>query len=324
MLKSLQWVATFAAIFASGGVLAQAPSNYPNKPIRVIIPFPPGNTSDLLARLIAPKFAERTGQQFIVENRSGASGLIGMELITKAPPDGYTIGVGQGGNMVIAPHTFKKLPYDALKDIQTIAVMGTNYLGIVANPKVPFNTIGGMVEWAKKNPGQLTVASNGEGGFPHLAFEELGVMAAFKFQHVPYKGSAAIVTDLAGGQVQVGIDGISGIAPHIRSGRIKLLGITNDKRVPLWPGVETANESVPGYTSGGWFGFVAPAGVPKEIIAKLNDEINRAMKLPDVNEKMVNMGLIVVTESPEYFDRIFREDYAKFAKLIKDIGYQAQ
>jgi tripartite-type tricarboxylate transporter receptor subunit TctC len=320
-MKSLFLVAA-TLVFNASAVLAQ--STYPNKPIRVIIPFPPGNTSDIVARLIAPKVTERTGQPWIVENRPGASGTIGLDAIARANPDGYTIGMGQGGNMVIAPHTFKKVPYDALKDFQTVAIMGRNYLGIVANTSVPFKTLTEMVGWAKSNPGKLTVATNGEGGFPHLAFEHFAAMAGITFQHIPYKGSAAIVTDLAGGQVQAGIDGISGIAPHIRSGRIRLLAITNDKRVALWPETPTANESVPGYTSGGWFGMVAAAGVPREIIAKLNQEINFAMNQPDVKEKMENAGLIVDNESPEHFDRIFRRDYATFQKLIKDIGYQPQ
>jgi tripartite-type tricarboxylate transporter receptor subunit TctC len=277
-----------------------------------------------MSRLIAPKMAERLGQQVIVENRPGASGMLGLDYVAKSAPDGYTIAAGQGGNMVVLPHTSKNIPYDALKDFAPIAVSTTNYLGIVANPNAPFKTVGEMVAYAKANPGKLTVATNGEGGFPHLAFEHLRTMANITYTHVPYKGSAAIATDIMGGQVQAGIDGITGMTPHIKSGRLRLLAVTNKTRAQLWPETPAASEDVPGYESGGWFGYVAPAATPREIIVKLNDEINRAMRSPDVSDKLVNAGLIVVTESPEYFGNLLKSDFAKYGKLVKDIGFQPQ
>jgi tripartite-type tricarboxylate transporter receptor subunit TctC len=298
--------------------------SYPTKPIKIVIPFPPGNTTDIMTRLIGPKITERLGQQVIVENRPGASGMLGLDYVAKAAPDGYTIAAGQAGNMVVLPHTSKYIPYDALKDFAPIAVSTTNYLGIVAHPEVPFKSVGEMVAWAKANPGKLTVATNGEGGFPHLAFEQLRVMAGFTFTHVPYKGSAQIASDVIGGPVQVAIDGITGLAPHARSGRLRLLAITNRTRVALWPGVPAAAEDVPGYESGGWFGYVAPAGTSRNIISRLNEEINRAIGSPDVSDKLVTAGLIVVTESPEYFGNLIRSDYAKYGKLMRDIGFQPQ
>ena len=307
-------------------VLGLAPSvlaqSWPSKPIKIIIPFPPGNTTDIMARLIGPKIAERLGQPIIVENRPGASGMLGLDYVAKAAPDGYILAAGQGGNMVVLPHTSKNIPYDALKDFVPIAVSTTNYLGIVAYPEVPFKSVGEMISYAKANPGKLTVATNGEGGFPHLAFEHLRVMGGFTFTHVPYKGSAAIATDVIGGQVQVGIDGITGLAPHVRSGRLRLLAITNRARVPLWPDTPTASEAVPGYESGGWFGYVAPARTPRNIILRMNEEINRAIVLPDISEKLVGAGLIIVTESPEYFASLIKSDYAKYGKLTRDIGFQ--
>src|SRR6267143_5218441 len=312
------------AAFALGFASAALAQSYPARPIKIVIPFPPGNTMDIMTRLAGPKMTERMGQQLIVENRPGASGMLGLEFVARAAPDGYTIAAGQGGNLTVLPHTSKNIPYDALKDFVPIAVSTTNYLGIVAYPEVPFKSVGEMISYAKANPGKLTVATNGEGGFPHLAFEHLRVMGGFTFTHVPYKGSAAIATDVIGGQVQVGIDGITGLAPHVRSGRLRLLAITNRARVPLWPDTPTAGEAVPGYESGGWFGYVAPARTPRNIILRMNEEINRAIVLPDISDKLVGAGLIIVTESPEYFANLIKSDYAKYGKLTRDIGFQPQ
>jgi tripartite-type tricarboxylate transporter receptor subunit TctC len=298
--------------------------SYPSKPIRIVIPFPPGNTTDIMSRLIAPKMAERLGQQVIVENRPGASGMLGLDYVAKSAADGYTIACVQGGNMVVLPHTSKNVPYDPLKDFAPIAVSTTNYLAIVANPNVPFKTIGEMVAYAKANPGKLTVATNGEGGFPHLAFEQLRTMGGFTYTHIPYKGSAAIATDIMGGQVQAGIDGITGMTPHIKSGRLRILATTNKTRPALWPDTPVAAEDVPGYESGGWFGYAAPAATPRDIVLKLNAEINRALREPDVSDKLVNAGLIIVGESPEFFADLLKSDYAKYGKLVKDIGFTPQ
>ncbi|MDB5806646.1 MAG: hypothetical protein JWN73_3968 [Betaproteobacteria bacterium] len=317
-------VAFAAAVFslcAPQFVFGQA---WPNKPIRVIVPFPPGNTTDIMTRLAAPIVSERIGQQLVVDNRPGASGMLGTDMIAKAAPDGYTIGTGQGGPLTTLPHTSRTIPYDPLKDFAPIALSTTNYLGIVASPTAPFKTLPEMITYAKANPGKLTVGTNGEGGFPHLAFEHLRMMGKFTFAHIPYKGSAQISTDLIGGQVMAGIDGISGITPHIRSGRITLLAITNKTRVAPWLDTPTANETVPGYDSGGWFGYVAPAGTPPAIVKRLNEELNRAMRQPDVQEKLAAAGLIVMNESPEYFAEAIKSDYAKYGKLVKDIGYKPQ
>jgi tripartite-type tricarboxylate transporter receptor subunit TctC len=277
-----------------------------------------------MSRLIAPKMTERLGQPVIVENRPGASGMLGLDLVAKSAPDGYTIACVQGGNMVVLPHTSKNVPYDALKDFAPIAVTTTNYLAIVANPGAPFKSIGEMVAYAKANPGKLTVATNGEGGFPHLAFEHLRTMAGIQYTHVPYKGSAAIATDIIGGQVQAGIDGITGMTPHIKSGRLRILATTNKTRPALWPDTPVAAEDVPGYESGGWFGYAATAATPREIVLRLNEEINRAIKSPEVTEKLIGLGLIVVTEPPEYFAALLKSDFEKYGKLVKDIGFQPQ
>ncbi|HZD21097.1 MAG TPA: tripartite tricarboxylate transporter substrate binding protein [Burkholderiales bacterium] len=310
-------------IFGLFTALAHA-QPYPTKPIRLIVPFPPAETMDVMSRLIAPRLSERLGQPVVIENRPGASGMLGFDLVAKAAPDGYTIGAGQGGNMVILPHTSRNVPYHVLKDFVPIALSTTNYLAIVGALNAPFKTIGEMVAYAKANPGKLTLATNGEGGFPHLAFEHLRTMAGFTFTHVPYKGASAIVTDIVGGQVLTGITSIATATPHVKSERVRLLAVTNATRVALWPDVPAAAEAVPGYESNGWFGYVAPAGTPRDIVLRLNAEINRAIREPDVSEKLSNAGLTIVTESPQYFAEYLKRDYAKYGKLVKDIGYTPQ
>ncbi len=309
-------------LLAAALPLAAHSQTYPTKPIRVIIPYPAGNTADISARLIGQKLTERFGQQIIVDNRPGASGQLGLDIAARATPDGYTIAVGQGGNMVVAPHTYKKIPYDPVKDFAPVALIATNFLVLATHPDSPFKNAGDMVRYAKANPGKLTVATNGEGGFPHLIFEDLRMMADFKYLHVPYKGSAQIATELMGGQVQIAVDGITGLAPYIRGGRMRLLGVTSPKRVSLFPDSPAVAESVPGYSSGGWFGFVAPANTPKKIIAMLNKAINEAMAAPDVHEKLTVAGLIPANETPEQFGELIKSDLVKYGKLVKGIGFE--
>src|SRR5260221_11485552 len=180
--------------FARGFASAAPAQSYPAKPIKIVVPFPPGNTMDIMTRLVGPKMTERIGQQIVVENRPGASGMLGLEFVARAAPDGYTIAAGQGGNLTVLPHTSKNIPYDPLKDFVPVAVSTTNYLGIVANPDLPFKSVAEMIAWAKANPGKLTVATNGEGGFPHLALEHLRLMGAVSFKNITYNSSAPIDT----------------------------------------------------------------------------------------------------------------------------------
>jgi tripartite-type tricarboxylate transporter receptor subunit TctC len=325
-MRSTTATIVLAAAVAAAAVLATpAPEvsaqAWPSKPIRIIVPFPPGNTVDTQSRLIGPKLTERLGQPVIVENRVGASGMLGLDVVAKAAPDGYTIGAGQGGNLTVLPHTSKNIPYDALKDFAPIALTTTNYLTIYAGPAAPFKTLPDMIAWAKANPGKLTVATNGEGGFPHLAFEHLRMLAGFTYNHITYKGSAQIGGDVMGGQVMMTIDGIAGALPAIKSGKVTLLAVTSKQRAAFWPDKPAAAEFVPGYDSGGWFGFVAPAGTPKEIVDKLNAEINRAMNAPEVVEKMVAAGMVVANESAKWFEEVIKRDHAKYGKLARDIGF---
>jgi tripartite-type tricarboxylate transporter receptor subunit TctC len=314
--------ALFVAVALIGSATVQAQQTYPVRPIRIIIPFPPGNTTDIIARLIGPKMTEKLGQPVIVENMPGASGQIGLSAVARAQPDGYTLGAGQGGNLVVAPHTNKNLPYDPLKDFTPVVLSAFNYLAIFAGNEAPFKTLQEMVAYAKANPGKLTVATNGEGGFPHLAFEDLRLRGGFTYTHVPYKGSAQMGTDLMGNQVQAAIDGITGLTPQVRGGKLRILAVTNRSRVDLWKDVPAASEVVAGFESGGWFGFVAPAGTPPQIVNTLNAAMNDAMKSPDVVEKLSSAGLIISTESPQFFADVIRRDYDRYGKLARDIGFE--
>lgn len=311
-------LALFAGMFGSTGVSAAQP--YPARAVRIIVPFPPGEAADIIARLVAPVLSERMGQQFVIDNRPGASGQLGLHLLKQATPDGYTIGMGQGGNLSVAPHTYAKLPYDALKDFSGLALAATNYLAVVAHPGAPFKTAPEMIVWAKANPGKLSLGTNGEGGYPHLAFEYLARSAGFTFLHVPYKGAVQVTVDVLGGQLQTGIGSYTALSPHVLTGKLQLIGVTNHVRVPNKPELPIFAEAVPGYDMRGWFGFVAPAATPRDIVKRLNAEINRAMQLPEINSKLVEAGLIVANESAESFDKFIRNEYAKYGKLVRDIG----
>jgi tripartite-type tricarboxylate transporter receptor subunit TctC len=314
-------LAAVTLVVAATGAQAQA---WPNRPVRIIIPYPPGDAADIMARLIGPKMSERLGQPVVVENRAGASGQIGLDVAAHATPDGYTLAVGQGGNLAVAPHTYKKLAYDPLRDFVPVAMMATNYLAIIANIDTPFKTAGELVAWAKANPGKLTVGTNGEGGLPHLSFEMLRTMAGFTFTHVPYKGASQTLADIVGGQLQLAIGSYTSLAPQVQSGRVRLIAITNPVRDPRKPELPVAADAVPGYGALGWFGFVAPAGTPQDIVLRLNDAINRAMNSPEIAEKMAAGGLSITAGSPEYFGEVMRNDYARFGKLVRDIGFQPQ
>lgn len=298
---------------------------YPSKPIRFIIPFPPGDSLDIMSRLIAPHMLERLGRPLVVDNRPGAAGQLGLTLGARAPADGYTVIGGQGGNMVVQPHTYRKLPYDPLKDFVPVAVSTTNYLALIVSPNAPFKNVKEMIAYAKGNKGKLVFASNGEGGFPHMSMEMLRVAAGlFDYTHIPYKGSGEIMTDLMSSRVDTTILGIGAITPFIKAGRVRMLAVTSPNRQNMWPDIPSIAEVLPGYDSRGWFGYVAPAGTPKHIVAILNREINRGMSMPDVKEKLNSIGLTVVTESPEYFGQLLKSDYQKYGKLIRDIGFQPQ
>ena len=306
-----------ACACVAGNVLAQ---KYPTKTVRIIVPQLPGDSCDTIARLVGQKMGERLGQQFVVDNRPGASGSIGLGMTVHAPADGYTIACGQGGNMSVVPHTMKQVPYNALKDFAPIALVATNYLALVVHPSTPFKNVRQFISYLKANPGKVTFASNGEGAFLHMATEMFRSSVGFEYLHIPFKGVPQMGAELMGGRVDAGFASFTGIYPFIASGRVRLLGIAKETRAPNYPDYPTIAESVPGFSSGGWFGFVAPANVPKDIIAVLNRETNAALKQPDMQKKLELLGLDLWTESPEYFATFMKSEYDKYGKVARDIG----
>ena len=306
-----------ACACVTGPALAQ---KYPTKTIRIIVPQAPGDPCDTFGRLLGQHMSERLGQPLVVDNRPGASGTIGLALAAQAPADGYTFACGQGGNLSVIPHTMKNVPFDAMKDFQPVALIATNYLALVVSPTTPFKNVAEFVKYLKANPGKVSFASNGEGAFMHMTTEVFRSFVGFEYVHVPFKGVAPAAAEVMSGRVDAAFGSFTGFYPFVTSGRVRLLGIAKATRAPNYPDLPTIAETVPGFTSGGWFGFVAPAKVPKEIIAVLNREANAAMKRPDVRAKLESLGLEVWTESPEYLGDLMKSEYEKYGKVARDIG----
>jgi len=257
-----------------------------------------------------------------VDNRAGSAGQLGLSLIKQAPPDGYTIGCGQGGNMVIVPLAYQKVAYDSKKDFDPIALMASNFLALMVSPNAPFNTVDELIKYGKANPGKVTFGTNGEGAFLHFATEQFRMQAGFSYLHVPYKSMSAVFTEMLGNQIDATLASFISVEPLAASGKLKMLGIARSSRLPEYPKVPTLSESVPGFTSGGWFGMIAPAGTPKEIIQLLNKEVNLALTLPDVRDRMKKLGLDIHMESPDYFKDVIQNDFERWGKLTKDIGFK--
>ena len=310
------------AAMTSGGALAQA---FPAKAVRIVVPFPPGGGVDIVARVVGPKLTESWGQQVIVDNRAGASGMIGTELAARAAPDGYTLIMGTMGNFAVNPHLFPKMTVDPLRDLAPITLVVAVHFVLVAHPSLPARNVKELVALAKSRPGQITYASSGAGGAPHLAGELFKRMAQVNLIHIPYKGSGPSFQDLLGGQVSLTFDSLVQSLPYIKSGRLKALAVLGNTRSPLVPEVPTVAESgVPGYELTNWFGLAAPAATPRETIAKLHADFVKALQHADVREKLTGMGADAVGNTPEQFGAFMRTESAKWAKLVKETGIRGE
>jgi len=302
------------------GAAAQA---WPTKPIRMVVTFAAGGGTDVVARIVAPKLSEALGQQVVVDNRPGAGGLIGTEIVAKAAPDGYTLLLGAAGATTIAPHIFgkEKVSYDVLKDLQPITLVATVPFIVTVNPAVPAKTLQELIAYAKANPKKLNFGSSGNGGSPHLAGELFDRMAGVEMVHVPYKGLAPAITDLLGGQIQLVFADVGLVVQHIKAGRLRALAVTSEQRVAALPDVPTVAESgVPGYAAATWYGLIAPAGMPQPIVQRLSTEMQKIMAMPDVRAQLVAAGNEVPNMSMDQFAMLVRDDYRKWQKLIVDMG----
>lgn len=314
---------------ALAGALASQPGSanadtFPSRPIRIIVPFTAAGATDFLARAVGGKMAERLGQPVVVDNRPGASGQIGLSATAQSAPDGYTLGLGAVTNLALAPHTYAKLPYDPLESFAPVALAATNYLALVARPDAPFRTVSGMAQWAKENPGKLNVGMSGVGNLPHLAFEALAQTAGFTFVNVPYSGDARSLADLMGGQVDVSFAAYTSVATLVQAGSLRLLGITSPTPDPDLPSLPTIAESVRGFEALGWFGFVAPAKTPPNIVSRLNREINFALEQPELQKSLRSLGLTPAPGTPDQFGKLIRLDNEKFGKLASAIQFRPQ
>lgn len=305
--------------FAQGS--ASNATDYPNRPIRLIAPFATGGSTDVLARTIAPELSKRLGQQVIVENRTGAGGNIGIDVVAKAAPDGYTIGMASPGPIVVNVTLLSSLPYDPIKDLAPIAMVADLPIVLIANSTVPANNVKELMALERANPGKLSFASAGTGTTMHLSGELFNVMAGTKLVHVPYRGTGAAIADLLGGQIQLGFLDLPSVAGQLKGGRIKLLAVGNNKRALSEPDLPTVAESgVAGYETSGWFGVVAPARTPAAIIARLNTEIVNVLNMPSVREYLLKQGIEPRSSTPDQFAAFIKSEIPKWAEVIRFAG----
>jgi tripartite-type tricarboxylate transporter receptor subunit TctC len=312
-------LALAAALFAPAALAA-----WPDKPIKIIVPWAPGGSTDILARTVAEKLARSLGQPVVVENKSGASGNIGSELVAKSAPDGYTLLFGSMSTHAINPALDANMRFRGVDDFTPLALLAFVTNTMVAHPSVPASSVKEFIAYAKANPGKVSYASAGAGSTNHLSAALLEKMAGISMLHVPYKGGAPAVLDTVGGQVQIFFTAGTQSLPHVKAGKLKLLAVTESKRSALLPNVPTVAETVPGYEMAVWYGAFGPAGLPADIQRKLNAEINRIMMLPDVREKMEAIGVEAVNETPERFLAVMRADAEKWGRLVKELQIKAE
>ncbi|MES2563630.1 MAG: tripartite tricarboxylate transporter substrate binding protein [Pseudomonadota bacterium] len=299
-------------------VLAQT---YPSKPVRMIVPFPPGGATDIVGRLIAQKLTDSWGTQVIVDNRAGAGGTIGSDVAAKSPPDGYTILMGTSSTHAVAPSLYSKLPYDPLRDFAPVTLVASATILLAVHPSLPAKTVRDLIALAKKQSDALSFASSGSGGISHLVGEQFKSVAGVQMVHVPYKGDTPALIDLVSGQVHLMFGTAVSFLPYVKAGRLNALAVTNPKRSPIVPDVPTISESgLPGFEAMQWFGILAPAGVSNDIIAKLHADIVKAVRLPDVRARMTSLGAEVIGSTPAEFSAFQKADAAKWAKVVKVSG----
>jgi tripartite-type tricarboxylate transporter receptor subunit TctC len=292
---------------------------YPTKPLRMVVPFPPGGTTDILGRVAAQKLSEALGQQVIVDNRPGAGGNIGTELVAKSPPDGYTLLTDPGSTLTINPSLFARLPFDPLKDFAPVTILAAVPNLLVVHPSLPVRSVKDLIALARAKPGQLNYASSGAGQSTHLAMELFKSMARVNMIHVAYKGSSPAITDLLGGHVLLMFDNMPSALPHAKAGKLRGIAVSTAKRSPVTPDVPTVAESgLPGFEVSVWFAVLAPAATPREIVERLNGILVKALQSPDVRERLSSQGAEPIGDTPADFTAVMKRDLVKWAKVVKD------
>ncbi|NJD33846.1 MAG: tripartite tricarboxylate transporter substrate binding protein [Betaproteobacteria bacterium] len=322
MSNTIRWVAGLCAALCAAAVSAQG---YPERPIRLIVPYAPGGNIDITARVIQPGLGELLGQSIIVDNRTGAGGTIGSDIAAKAPADGYTILVGSSGTLTIAPSLYPKNPYNPVRDFAPVSLVSVVPLVFETHPSVPVKNIKEFIALAKSKPGKLTMASSGTGTTNHLAGEMFQSMSGTRFIHVPYKGSGPALVDLMGGQVDFIFDQLSSSASYIKAGKLRALAVCGEKRAAILPDLPTVAESgVPGFEATTVTGLVVPAGTPRDIINKLHAATVKVMARPAVKERFASFGAEAISSTPEAFGVFIKQDFAKWTKVVKDANIQVE
>ena len=311
---------SIASLALAAFAFAAYAQEYPNKPIKLVVPFPPGGGTDILARTVANYLATTNKWTVVVDNRPGAGGNIGVDATAKSAADGYTLVMGQTSNLAISPTLYAKLPYDPVKDLAPIALVGSGPIAIVVKADSPYKTLGDLIAAAKAKPGSLTMATPGNGTVAHLAGVRLQKATGATFEHIPYKGAAAAIPDLLGGNVDFYLSSVPTLQSHVAGGKMRALGVTSAKRSPVFPTVPTVGETVKGFEANTWFGILAPAATPQPVLAKLNAEINKALKDPGVRKTIENEGGAVLGGTPEQFAQLIKADMSSWGALVKESG----
>ena len=294
---------------------------YPSRPIRIIVPYAPGGTSDILARQIGPKLTEAWGQPVVVENRAGASGALGVEHVAKSAPDGYTLLIATQTTHAANPALYAKLPYEAAKDFAPLTLAGSTPLALLVHPSLQIKDVKGLIAYAKANPGKLSYASGGNGTSQHLTMELLKSMTGTFMVHIPYKGAGPAMTDFLGGQVNLMFDNLPTALPHVKSGKLTALAVSTAKRSALAPELPTVAESgLAGFDLATWFAFFAPAATPRELVEKISADMRRALAQPDTRERLTGIGVDIVASTPQELGEFNRAELVKWAKIVKDSG----
>lgn len=324
-MKSRTFFLSLLAVAALANLPVHAQSPYPNRPVKLIIPFPPGGSTDLIGRALAQQLSDLWGKQMVVDNRPGAGGSIGADFVAKSPADGYTLLLGHTGTMSVNPSLYPKLSYDPVKSFAPISLVTILPLVFVANAKIEPKTVAELIAYAHANPGKLNYGSAGNGSANHLAMEYFKTLTKTDIVHVPYKGTGPAVTDLLSNQISLTMVGAATVLPHIQSGRLKVLAVASAKRLEVLPDAPTFTEAdVRDYDPSPWFGILAPAGTPPEVVAKLNADIVKVMASEQSRKALASEGAVIKTNTPQQFADLIKTDIGRWSKVIKDTGMKIE